>query len=106
MKSRTHLNITYITEHLNKVLCDFFQYMVIECRRISPCFNNEDIRRLLSFVVQIVYYVAEPELKADGNIMGIDLGIKCPAVSYCSDGSVKFYGNGHRNKVDKSTEVP
>lgn len=30
--------------------------------------------------------------------MGIDLGIKCPAVSYTSDGSVKFYGNGRRNK--------
>ena len=51
-----------------------------------------------SLVVQIVYDVAEPELKVDGNIMGIDLGIKCPAVSYCSDGSVKFYGNGRRNK--------
>ena len=49
-------------------------------------------------VAQIVYEIAEPELKTDGNIMGIDLGIKCPAVSYCSDGSVKFYGNGRRNK--------
>ena len=27
-----------------------------------------------------------------------DLGIKCPAVSYTSDGNVKFYGNGRRNK--------
>ena len=49
-------------------------------------------------VAQIVYEVAEPELKSDGNVMGIDLGIKCPAVSYCSDGSVKFYGNGRKNK--------
>lgn len=49
-------------------------------------------------VAQIVYEIVEPELKTDGNIMGIDLGIKCPAVSYCSDGSVKFYGNGRRNK--------
>ena len=30
--------------------------------------------------------------------MGVDLGIKCPAVSYCPDGSVKFYGNGRKNK--------
>ena len=45
-----------------------------------------------------VYEIAEPELKTDGNIMRIDFGIKCPAVSYCSDGSVKFYGNGRRNK--------
>ena len=51
-----------------------------------------------TLVAQIVYKVAEPELKTDGNIMGIDLGIKCPAVSYCSDGNVKFYGNGRKNK--------
>lgn len=49
-------------------------------------------------VAQIVYEVAEPEYTDDGNVMGIDLGIKCPAVSYISDGSVKFYGNGRKNK--------
>lgn len=51
-----------------------------------------------TLVAQIVYEVPEPEPKTDGSVMGIDLGIKCPAVSYCSDGSVKFYGNGRRNK--------
>lgn len=51
-----------------------------------------------ALVAQVVYEVAEPELKNDGIIMGVDLGIKCPAVSYCSDGSVKFYGNGRKNK--------
>lgn len=51
-----------------------------------------------TIVAQIVYEVEEPVLKSDGNVMGIDLGIKCPAVSYCSDGSVKFYGNGRKNK--------
>lgn len=51
-----------------------------------------------TLVAQIVYKAAEPEFKSDGNVMGIDLGIKCPAVSYCSDGSVKFYGNGRKNK--------
>ena len=30
--------------------------------------------------------------------MGVDLGIKVPAVSYTSDGKVKFYGNGRKNK--------
>ena len=30
--------------------------------------------------------------------MGVDLGIKCPAVSYISDGHIKFYGNGRKNK--------
>ena len=49
-------------------------------------------------VAQIVYEVYEPEYTDDGNVMGIDLGIKCPAVSYISDGSVKFYGNGRKNK--------
>ena len=51
-----------------------------------------------TIVAQIVYEIPEPELKSDGNIMGVDLGIKCPAVSYCSDGSIKFYGNGRKNK--------
>ena len=49
-------------------------------------------------VAQIVYKVAEPIYYGEGNVMGVDLGIKCPAVSYISDGSVKFYGNGRKNK--------
>lgn len=49
-------------------------------------------------VAQIVYETAESAYSDDGNVMGVDLGIKCPAVSYTSDGSVKFYGNGHKNK--------
>lgn len=51
-----------------------------------------------TLVAQIVYEVTEPGLKPEGNTMGIDLGIKCPAVSYCSDGNIRFYGNGRRNK--------
>ena len=49
-------------------------------------------------VAQIVYEVVEPQNTHDGNVMGVDLGIKCPAVSYTSDGNVKFYGNGRKNK--------
>lgn len=49
-------------------------------------------------VAQIAYEIAEPEYTDDGNVMGVDLGIKCPAVSYTSDGNVKFYGNGRKNK--------
>ena len=45
-------------------------------------------------VAQIVYGTVEPTYNTEGNVMGVDLGIKCPAVSYISDGSVKFYGNG------------
>lgn len=49
-------------------------------------------------VAQIAYEVVEPSYVDEGNVMGVDLGIKCPAVSYCSDGTVKFYGNGRKNK--------
>ncbi len=49
-------------------------------------------------VAQIIYEVDKPEYTDDGNVMGVDLGIKCPAVSYTSDSSVKFYGNGRKNK--------
>ncbi len=52
-----------------------------------------------SVIAQIVYDADEPVCPDDGNVMGVDLGIKCPAVSKCSDGSVKFYGNGRRNKA-------
>ena len=33
--------------------------------------------------------------------MGVDLGLKCPAVSYIDNGKVKFYGNGRKNKYMK-----
>lgn len=51
-----------------------------------------------SLVAQIVYDADEAVFSDGGNVMGVDLGIKCPAVSSCSDGSVRFYGNGRRNK--------
>lgn len=51
-------------------------------------------------VAQIVYEMPEQDTSdGEGCVMGIDLGIKCPAVSRCSDGSVKFYGNGRHNKA-------
>lgn len=49
-------------------------------------------------VAQIVYDMNEATFSGNGTVMGVDLGIKCPAVSYCSDGSVQFYGNGRQNK--------
>lgn len=48
-------------------------------------------------VAQIIYEIPEPEV-TEGIEMGIDLGIKCPAVSYTSNGKVKFHGNGRQNK--------
>lgn len=56
------------------------------------------ILRNNKIVAQIIYEVVEPKCLEDGNIMGIDLGLKCPAVSYISNGSVRFYGSGRKNK--------
>lgn len=49
-------------------------------------------------VAQVIYEAVEPAYNSEGNVMGVDLGIKCPAVSYISDDSIKFYGNGRKNK--------
>ena len=52
-----------------------------------------------TLVAQFVYEINEFKgSNESNNVMGVDLGIKCPAVSYCTDGSVKFYGNGRKNK--------
>ena len=66
------------------------------------------IKNKNTLVAQFVYEINEikeidevnesKELDENKNVMGVDLGIKCPAVSYCTDGSVKFYGNGRKNK--------
>ena len=56
------------------------------------------VKKNHKLVAQVVYDTEEASTPEEGNILGIDLGIKCPAVSFCSDGSVKFYGNGRRNK--------
>ena len=61
------------------------------------------------FLAQVGYTVEEPEaaeldaLLADPNtlFMGVDLGIKCPAVSYSTDGKVRFYGNGRENRYKR-----
>ena len=49
------------------------------------------------YVAQIAY--TKREQKSEGTIvMGVDLGIKCPAVAVTDDGKTKFYGNGRKNK--------
>ena len=42
---------------------------------------------------------APASVSTDDGIMGVDLGIKCPAVCYTNKGKVKFFGNGRYNKV-------
>ena len=61
------------------------------------------------FLAQVGYTVEEPEtaelddLIADPNtlVMGVDLGIKCPAVSYSTDGKIRFFGNGRENRYKR-----
>ena len=60
-------------------------------------------------LAQVGYTVEEPEtveldaLLAEPNtlVMGVDLGIKCPAVSYSTGGKVRFYGNGRENRYKR-----
>ena len=107
----------YINNQNYKVNGDFIEFPVIDdgrCKRISVKAKMTDDQKSIfassklktmrivyknnKIVAQIVYEAAEPELSDEGNVMGVDLGIKCPAVSYTTDGSVKFYGNGRKNK--------
>ena len=67
------------------------------------------VRRRDTLLAQVGYTVEEPEtaslddLLADPNVlvMGVDLGIKCPAVSYSTDGTVRFFGNGRENRYKR-----
>ena len=67
------------------------------------------VRRGNTLLAQVGYTVEEPEtveldaLLAEPNtlVMGVDLGIKCPAVSYSTDGKVRFYGNGRENRYKR-----
>ena len=67
------------------------------------------VRRGDTLLEQVGYTVEEPEtaslddLLADPNtlVMGVDLGIKCPAVSYSTDGKIRFYGNGRENRYKR-----
>ena len=67
------------------------------------------VRRGNTILAQVGYTVEEPEtaeldiLLANPNtlVMGVDLGIKCPAVSYSTDGKIRFYGNGRENRYKR-----
>ena len=60
-------------------------------------------------LAQVGYTVEEHEIAlldeflADQNtlVMGVDLGIKCPAVSYSTDGKIRFYGNGREKQYKR-----
>jgi len=49
------------------------------------------------WVAQISVEVPEEQCRGT-NIMGVDLGLKVPAVAVTSDGKTRFWGNGRQNK--------
>lgn len=49
------------------------------------------------WIAQIAVEVIEKQNNNE-NIMGIDLGLKVPAVAVTSNGKTKFFGNGRQNK--------
>jgi len=52
------------------------------------------------YIAQIAVNVEEKQ-SIDGQIMGIDLGLKIPAVAVTQDSKTKFCGNGRQNKYIK-----
>jgi IS605 OrfB family transposase len=57
-------------------------------------------RKSNKWVAQIAVNI-ETESVADGQVMGVDLGLKIPAVAVCANGTTKFFGNGRENKYVK-----
>lgn len=61
------------------------------------------------FLAQVGYSVEDPEIASLDDllaapnvlVMGVDFGIKCPAVSYSTDGKIRFYGNGRENRYKR-----
>jgi len=52
------------------------------------------------YIAQIAAEVSEQQVEAD-KIMGVDLGLKIPAVAVVEDGKTRFFGNGRQNKYVK-----
>ena len=50
-------------------------------------------------IAQIAYEEIPVDIPPGNNVMGVDLGLKCPAVSVTADGKTRFYGNGRQNKT-------
>jgi putative transposase len=57
-------------------------------------------RKRDKWIAQVAVEVAEKESKGN-NSMGVDLGLKVPAVAVTNDSKVKFAGNGRQNKYMK-----
>lgn len=55
------------------------------------------LKRNGKWIAQAAYKRTETPREGVGT-MGIDLGLKCPAVSVSDSGKIKFFGNGRHNK--------
>lgn len=53
------------------------------------------------WMAQITVTLADTEMTTNTNTMGVDLGVKVPAVCKTDDGYVKFLGNGRMNKYKR-----
>jgi len=52
------------------------------------------------YIAQIAVDIPVPEVNT-GNTMGVDLGLKIPAVAVLENGKTRFFGNGRQNKYLK-----
>ncbi len=52
------------------------------------------------WIAQIAVTIEDAESK-DSGVLGVDLGLKCPAVAVTETGKTKFFGNGRENKYMK-----
>lgn len=52
------------------------------------------------WIAQIAVTI-QTDMKTGTKLMGVDLGLKIPAVAVTDDGKVRFFGNGRRNKFKK-----
>lgn len=55
------------------------------------------VKNKTKYIAQIAYK-QEVSVCYETGVMGVDLGIKCPAVCKTDAGKVKFFGNGRKNK--------
>lgn len=53
------------------------------------------------WIAQICIKIEDKPTSKEGNTMGVDLGLKVPAVAITDTGKTKFFGNGRQNKYMK-----
>jgi len=58
-------------------------------------------RKSGKYMAQIAVSREEAQPIANGQTVGVDLGLKVPAVAATEDGKVRFFGNGRQNKFVK-----